>query len=496
MSSLYNLEPQPTAKVVLSTTQGDIELSLFAKQTPLASRNFLQHCLDGYYTNTLFHRIVPGFIVQGGDPSGTGSGGESAINNGGGFEDELHTRLKFNRRGLLGMAHMEDVGAGKVMNGSQFFFTLAETKELQGKATMFGRVEGDTLYNLMKIGEGVVVDGTERPMYPAKITGCDIVVNPFEDMVARAKEAPRSKVEKEDTSKGAKKRKKPRGMLSFADEEDGDMQPVKKKKKKVNPNFVDAGAEKPEDMNNTKIPRAPTPEVRPQKPRSPLPTRQPPVAKPAKTTRPEPDSDDDTSDEEPAPVRKSKLDSTNEEIAALKASMKRTIETTSREPEKPKTALEAMVPMPSKVTKGRRRKSGDEPGAFDTFQAFKSRLESLPSKTAAKINAPVDESASSNAKQARPSADDLAEAEVCDLHFVANCQSCKAWDEEEEEEEDNNDTSWMVSGLHFPKDTLGKDLEWKKQMAQVEVLDPKAAKGREEMSIPRLEALGKNRKRG
>jgi peptidyl-prolyl cis-trans isomerase SDCCAG10 len=66
MSTLYNLEPQPTGKVLLKTTLGDIVLELWAKQVPLASRNFIQHCLDGYYDNTIFHRLVPGFIIQGG----------------------------------------------------------------------------------------------------------------------------------------------------------------------------------------------------------------------------------------------------------------------------------------------------------------------------------------------------------------------------------------------------------------------------------------------
>src|SRR4051812_17511818 len=130
MAAVYNLEPQPTAKVVLQTTSGDIQLELFAKQTPLASRNFLQHCLDGYYDGTIFHRLVPGFIVQGGDPTGTGFGGES-IYDGAPFADEFHTRLKWNRRGLLGAAN----GGGSDDNGSQFFFTLGETPELQGKNT-------------------------------------------------------------------------------------------------------------------------------------------------------------------------------------------------------------------------------------------------------------------------------------------------------------------------------------------------------------------------
>lgn len=128
MSAIYNLEPQPTASAIIHTTQGDISIELFAKQTPLTCRNFLQLSLDGYYDNTIFHRLIPGFILQGGDPTGTGSGGESIYDGGAfsgdldpwpmdqrkgknagptgiNFKDEFHSRLKFNRRGLLGMAN-------------------------------------------------------------------------------------------------------------------------------------------------------------------------------------------------------------------------------------------------------------------------------------------------------------------------------------------------------------------------------------------------------
>lgn len=137
-----------SAKVLMKTNAGDLEIELWGKECPLATRNFLQHSLDGYYEGTVFHRIVPNFIVQGGDPTGTGEGGD-AIYPGGTFADEINNRLRFNRRGLLGMADM----GGKDSNASQFFFTLAETKELTGKNTMFGKVMGDTIYNLVRWGE-------------------------------------------------------------------------------------------------------------------------------------------------------------------------------------------------------------------------------------------------------------------------------------------------------------------------------------------------------
>ncbi|CAF5143565.1 unnamed protein product, partial [Rotaria magnacalcarata] len=74
----YIQEPATRGKVILDTTVGDIEIELFSKECPLACRNFLQLCMNGYYDGTVFHRVVPNFIAQGGDPTGTGEGGESA----------------------------------------------------------------------------------------------------------------------------------------------------------------------------------------------------------------------------------------------------------------------------------------------------------------------------------------------------------------------------------------------------------------------------------
>ncbi|EEC15938.1 cyclophilin type peptidyl-prolyl cis-trans isomerase, putative, partial [Ixodes scapularis] len=119
--------------VLLKTTVGDIDVELWSKETPKACRNFVQLCLDGYYNGTIFHRVVKGFIAQGGDPTGTGEGGESIY--GAPFKDEFHTRLRFVRRGLVAMA-----SGGADDNGSQFFFTLGATPDLQNKHTVFGKV--------------------------------------------------------------------------------------------------------------------------------------------------------------------------------------------------------------------------------------------------------------------------------------------------------------------------------------------------------------------
>ncbi|CDW56485.1 Peptidyl-prolyl cis-trans isomerase CWC27 homolog [Trichuris trichiura] len=133
MSEVCISEPATNGKVCLKTTVGDIEIELWSKECPKACRNFVTLCVRGYYNNTIFHRVEPGFIVQGGDPTGTGCGGESAF--GEPFKDEFHSRLRFSRRGLVAMA-----SAGKRhSNGSQFFFTLGRTPELQNKHTIFGK---------------------------------------------------------------------------------------------------------------------------------------------------------------------------------------------------------------------------------------------------------------------------------------------------------------------------------------------------------------------
>ena len=169
MSSIYIQEPPTRGKVVLKTTFGEIEVELWSKECPRACRNFVQLCLEGYYDNTRFHRIIRDFIAQGGDPTGTGQGGESAF--GAPFRDEFHQRLRFNRRGLLAMAN-----AGPDDNESQFFFTLGTCQELNKKHTLFGKVVGNTIYNMIKLNECELHD--ERPTRPDafKILSTEVLV--------------------------------------------------------------------------------------------------------------------------------------------------------------------------------------------------------------------------------------------------------------------------------------------------------------------------------
>lgn len=210
MSNIYIQEPPTNGKVLLKTTAGDIDIELWSKEAPKACRNFIQLCLEAYYDNTIFHRVVPGFIVQGGDPTGTGAGGESIY--GAPFKDEFHSRLRFNRRGLVAMAN-----AGLHDNGSQFFFTLGRADELNNKHTIFGKVTGDTVYNMLRLTE-VDIGDEERPRNPHKIKSCEVLFNPFDDIIPREIKKPKKEKPEEEVKKLKPKGTKNFSLLSFGEE--------------------------------------------------------------------------------------------------------------------------------------------------------------------------------------------------------------------------------------------------------------------------------------
>lgn len=118
---------------IIQTNMGTIELELYADKTPKTVENFVGLANKGYYNGVIFHRVIDNFMIQGGDPTGTGRGGQSLW--GGKFEDEFVPELKHNGAGVLSMAN-----AGPNTNGSQFFITLKETPWLDGRHTVFGRV--------------------------------------------------------------------------------------------------------------------------------------------------------------------------------------------------------------------------------------------------------------------------------------------------------------------------------------------------------------------
>ncbi|XP_061118966.1 spliceosome-associated protein CWC27 homolog [Conger conger] len=220
MSNIYIQEPPTNGKVLLKTSAGDIDIELWSKEAPKACRNFVQLCMEGYYDGTIFHRVVPEFIVQGGDPTGTGTGGESIY--GRPFKDEFHSRLRFNRRGLVAMAN-----AGPHDNGSQFFFSLGRADELNNKHTIFGKITGDTVYNMLRLAE-VECDADERPLNPHKIRSSEVLYSPFDDIVPREIKKAKKDKDKEEGKKSQSKATKNFSLLSFGEEAEEEEEMVNK----------------------------------------------------------------------------------------------------------------------------------------------------------------------------------------------------------------------------------------------------------------------------
>jgi cyclophilin family peptidyl-prolyl cis-trans isomerase len=120
---------------VIKTNMGIIEIELFADKTPKTVENFVDLAEKGYYKGVIFHRVIDKFMIQGGDPTGTGRGGESIW--GKPFEDEIVSSITFDKPGYLAMAN-----SGPNTNGSQFFITVVPTTWLDGHHTIFGQVIG------------------------------------------------------------------------------------------------------------------------------------------------------------------------------------------------------------------------------------------------------------------------------------------------------------------------------------------------------------------
>ncbi|KAF1917035.1 peptidyl-prolyl cis-trans isomeras-like protein-like 1 [Ampelomyces quisqualis] len=146
--------------VALDTTIGTIVIELYNDHAPKTCKNFSTLAQRHYFDGLVFHRIIPGFMIQGGDPTGTGRGGASIY--GEKFEDEISPALKHTGAGILSMAN-----SGPNTNGSQFFITLAPTPWLDGKHTIFGRVKSG-MQVVKKLGL-VKTDKEDRPVEDVKI---------------------------------------------------------------------------------------------------------------------------------------------------------------------------------------------------------------------------------------------------------------------------------------------------------------------------------------
>jgi peptidyl-prolyl cis-trans isomerase B (cyclophilin B) len=149
--------PMQDIRIILKTSRGTIEGTIFASKVPMTAANFLNLAKRGYYNGIKFHRVIPDFMIQGGDPTGTGSGGPGYR-----FADEIHPSLKHSKPGLFSMAN-----AGPGTNGSQFFITHVPTAWLDGKHAIFGEVtKGQDVVNAVKQGDTItsidILDSTDE----------------------------------------------------------------------------------------------------------------------------------------------------------------------------------------------------------------------------------------------------------------------------------------------------------------------------------------------
>ncbi|PAV64717.1 hypothetical protein WR25_20552 [Diploscapter pachys] len=231
--------------VRIVTNHGALNLELFCPKAPKACENFITLCSRGYYNNTIFHRIIKNFMMQGGDPTGAGTGGESIW--GKTFEDEFATGLSHDSRGVLSMANK-----GSNTNRSQFFITFRPCKHLDKKHTIFGRVVGgqETLASIEKVELNEIGDA---PVEPVRFLRAEVFVDPFEEAEAEVQKEraellekiknggkPVLKTEKKDAkekpktfSTGIGKYINPQNKRTLATETIEDVPPEQPKKKKL-----------------------------------------------------------------------------------------------------------------------------------------------------------------------------------------------------------------------------------------------------------------------
>lgn len=148
-NSYSNLKGNEKLYAIIETGMGKIEILLFDADAPKTVNNFVSLAQKGYYNGIIFHRVIEGFMIQGGDPTGTGMGGESIY--GKPFEDEFSIALRHDSPGILSMAN-----SGPNTNGSQFFITVAATPWLDLRHSVFGKViKGlDIVYAISKVPTG------------------------------------------------------------------------------------------------------------------------------------------------------------------------------------------------------------------------------------------------------------------------------------------------------------------------------------------------------
>ena len=161
-SPLMTIDPSATFTATFRTNNGTFTVELLASQAPVTVNNFVFLAQDGFYDGVLFHRVIQDFMIQGGDPTGTGTAGPGYR-----FQDELVPSLVFDQPGILAMAN-----SGPGTNGSQFFITVAPTPHLNGLHTVFGRVTigQETVKTISRLPTAQA----DRPLQPVVIQSIDI----------------------------------------------------------------------------------------------------------------------------------------------------------------------------------------------------------------------------------------------------------------------------------------------------------------------------------
>jgi peptidylprolyl isomerase len=159
---LFFSTSQANQIAVFETTSGTIELELREDLAPKTVENFVKLINNKYYDGIIFHRVIKHFMIQTGDPTGTGAGGESIW--GKDFADELHPKAMFNRVGVLAMANK-----GPNTNGSQFFITTTQTPWLNGKHSIFGYVANKASYSVVQKIENLETTYGDKPKLEQKI---------------------------------------------------------------------------------------------------------------------------------------------------------------------------------------------------------------------------------------------------------------------------------------------------------------------------------------
>ncbi len=167
-----------TAVATLTTNHGTIRIDLFGDHAPKTVKNFVDLAEKGFYDGGIFHRVIPDFMLQGGDPTGTGTGGPGYT-----FDDEIHPELNFNEPYLLAMANAgkrnnPSTGKAEGTNGSQFFITVAPTPWLLGNHSIFGEVSDAESKAVVDEIAAVPTARGDRPLEDVVIEG--VTIEPVE----------------------------------------------------------------------------------------------------------------------------------------------------------------------------------------------------------------------------------------------------------------------------------------------------------------------------